>query len=76
MCLAVPALVEEVLEDSRARVSLGGVSQEISTVLIEELRKGDYVIVHVGFALGRLDREEAQKTLNLIREAAGSEGGD
>ncbi|MCL5285980.1 MAG: HypC/HybG/HupF family hydrogenase formation chaperone [Nitrospirae bacterium] len=76
MCLAVPALVEEVLEDSRARVRLGGVSQEISTVLIEELRKGDYVIVHVGFALGRLDREEAQKTLNLIREAAGSEGGD
>jgi len=76
MCLAVPALVEEVLEDSRARVRLGGVSQEISTVLIEALRKGDYVIVHVGFALGRLDREEAQKTLNLIREAAGSEGGD
>lgn len=76
MCLAVPALVEEVLEDSRARVRLGGVSQEISTVLVEELRKGDYVIVHVGFALGRLDREEAQKTLNLIREAAGSEGGD
>ena len=75
MCLAVPALVEEVLGDSRARVRLGGVLQDISTVLVEELRKGDYVIVHVGFALSRLDRDEAQKTLDLMREAAGFEGG-
>ncbi len=75
MCLAVPALVEEVLGDSRARVRLGGVLQDISTVLVEDLRKGDYVIVHVGFALSRLDRDEAQKTLDLMREAAGFEGG-
>ncbi len=75
MCLAVPALVEEILGDSRARVRLGGVLQDISTVLVEELRKGDYVIVHVGFALGRLDREEAQKTLELMQEAAGPEEG-
>ena len=75
MCLAVPALAEEILGDSRARVRLGGVLQDISTVLVEELRKGDYVIVHVGFALGRLDREEAQKTLELMQEAAGPEEG-
>jgi len=76
MCLAVPARVEEILGESQARVRLGGVLQEVSTVLVGDLRKGDFVIVHVGFALSRLDPEEAEKTLALMREAAGFEGGE
>lgn len=69
MCLAIPAKVIEIVEDGRARVSLGGVRQEIDTALIEELAVGDYVIVHVGFALGKLSPEEAERTLELMAEA-------
>ena len=74
MCLAVPALVEEVLENETARVRMGGVFQEVSTVLLEDLRPGDYVVVHVGFALSRIDPVEAQKTLRLMETLASSRG--
>jgi hydrogenase expression/formation protein HypC len=74
MCLAVPALVEEVLENETARVRVGGVFQEVSTVLLEDLRPGDYVVVHVGFALSRIDPVEAQKTLRLMETLASSRG--
>lgn len=74
MCLAVPALVEQVLENATARVRVGGVFQEVSTVLLEDLRPGDYVVVHVGFALSRIDPVEAQKTLALMEKLASSRG--
>jgi hydrogenase expression/formation protein HypC len=74
MCLAVPALVEQVLENATARVRVGGVFQEVSTVLLEDLRPGDYVVVHVGFALSRIDPVEAQKTLSLMEKLASSRG--
>ena len=66
MCLAIPARVEALLPEQMARVSLGGVSQTISLALVEDVGVGDYVIVHVGFALQRLDEEEALETLALI----------
>jgi hydrogenase expression/formation protein HypC len=69
MCLAVPAEVIEVIDESHCRVSLGGVRQEISTDLLDDVRVGEYVIVHVGFALGRLLPEEAKATLALIAAA-------
>ncbi|MCL4485200.1 MAG: HypC/HybG/HupF family hydrogenase formation chaperone [Nitrospirae bacterium] len=75
MCLAVPVFVVEVLEGSRARVRLGGVVQEVSTVLVDNVREGDYLIVHVGFALSRLDQEEAQRTLALMEEMSRAGGG-
>ena len=66
MCLAVPARVIELREDDRAVVDLSGVQQVISLALVEGVCVGDYVIVHVGFALSVLDPEEAEQTLKLF----------
>jgi hydrogenase expression/formation protein HypC len=70
MCLALPALVTELLPDDCAKVELGGVSKTVSLALVSGVRPGDYVIVHVGYALTRLDPEEAAKTLALFDEMA------
>ena len=63
MCLAIPVRVAELLAGDRARVSAGGIIREIDTTLVDDLQVGDYVILHVGCALSRLDEVEAQKTL-------------
>lgn len=68
MCLAMPAQIIKLLEDQRALVNLGGIQKEISTSLLEDINEGDYVILHVGYALTRLDEQEAQKTLALFAE--------
>jgi hydrogenase expression/formation protein HypC len=69
MCLAVPAEVLELRENDMALVSIGGAQREISVMLLEDaLSVGDYVLLHVGFAIERVDREEAMKTLDLLRE--------
>ncbi len=70
MCLAVPARVSRLLEGDRALIEIEGVQKEISLALIDGVRVGDFVIVHVGYALGRLDPDEAEKTLALLREVA------
>ncbi len=70
MCLAIPALVVEILEQEQAIVDMGGVRKPISTALLDEVAVGDYVIVHVGFALSRLDPDEAAETLKLFAELA------
>jgi hydrogenase expression/formation protein HypC len=67
MCLAVPAEVIEVVDATRARVSLGGVVKEIALHLVDDVAVGDYVLVHVGFALGKIDAEEAARTLAGLR---------
>ena len=69
MCLALPARVVDIAADDLAIVDLGGVRKEISLALVEDVRLGDYVIVHVGYALTRLDPDEAEKTLALMAEA-------
>lgn len=68
MCLAIPAEVTKLLPDDMAVVSIDGVSKEISVALIENLAVGDYVIIHVGYALTKIDPEEALRTLGLLRE--------
>lgn len=68
MCLAIPALVVELLENDMAMIDVGGVRKAISLALVDDVCVGDYVIVHVGFALNRLDPEEAAKTLALFAE--------
>lgn len=73
MCLAVPALVTALLPDDRATVSLGGVTSTCSLELVEGVAVGDYVIVHVGYALSCLDAEEAERTLALLAEVADAE---
>jgi hydrogenase expression/formation protein HypC len=68
MCLAIPAQVVELRDGDKALVDLAGVKKEISLALVENVAVGDYVIVHVGFALNKLDPEEAANTLALFAE--------
>lgn len=70
MCLAVPVEVIEVLPDDQALVDIGGVRSRVSTALVENVTAGDYVIIHVGHAIARLDVAEAERTLALFREIA------
>ncbi len=72
MCLAIPARVAELLDNDNAIVELDGVHKEISLALVEGVAVGDYVIVHVGYALNRLDPVEAELTLKLFAELANS----
>lgn len=69
MCLAVPARIVERLSESIARAEVGGIVKEVNLCLIDDVAVCDYVIVHVGFALSRLDTEEAAATLALFAEA-------
>lgn len=68
MCLAIPALVVELRDNYCAVVDLAGVRKEILLSLVEDVAVGDYVIVHVGYALSKLDTDEALKTLALFAE--------
>ena len=68
MCLAIPAQVVELRDGDNAVVDLAGVRKEISLALVDNVAIGDYVIVHVGYALNKLDPEEAAKTLALFVE--------
>lgn len=70
MCLAIPARVEELLPDDMARVSVDGVGKLVSVALVDGLAVGDYVVLHVGYALAKIDEEGAMATLALLREAA------
>lgn len=71
MCLAIPARVVALGDEDTATIDLGGIRKEICVILLEEVAIGDYVVVHTGFAISRIDPEEAEKTLTLLREAAG-----
>ncbi len=73
MCLALPARIVELAAADQAVVELGGVRKSVSVALVPEARVGDYVIVHVGHAIGLLDAEEAEKTLALFAEMAAAE---
>lgn len=68
MCLAVPVRIEALLENQQALVDLSGVKTTISVALVEDLQPGDYVILHVGYALNKLDQDEAEATLKLFAE--------
>ena len=72
MCLAIPACIEQLIGKDSAIVNLGGVRKEISLALMEDVAVGDYVIVHVGYALQKLDPEEAAQTLALFAEIGGA----
>lgn len=70
MCLAIPAKVVAMDGADLATVETGGVSKRVSLALVDDVVVGDYVIVHVGHALNRLDPEEAEQTLRLFAEVA------
>jgi hydrogenase expression/formation protein HypC len=70
MCLAIPGKVLTIEEESQPRmgsVSFAGVRRPVCLDWVPEVKVGDYVLVHVGFALSRVDEEEAEKTLSLLR---------
>jgi hydrogenase expression/formation protein HypC len=70
VCLAIPVRVVELLDDDLALTEVGGVRNSVSLELVDDVAVGDYVIVHTGFAIARLDVEEAEKTLALFAEIA------
>ena len=67
MCLAVPMQVEEIKED-KGLVTIGGAKREIGLHLLPGFKVGDYVLVHAGFAIQKIDEKEALETLELLRE--------
>lgn len=69
MCIGIPMKVIEI-KGNFGIVELGGVRKEVSLFLLAQVKIGDYVIVHAGFAIQKLDEAEAKKTLLLIREIA------
>ena len=68
MCLAIPALVVRRIEADEAVIDAGGVEKQVSLALLPEAGVGDYVVVHAGYAISRLDPEEALRTLALFSE--------
>lgn len=75
MCLAVPAEVLELKEDDLALIEIGGVRKDVSLMLVDGVEPGDYVLVHAGFAIEKIDENEARKTLELLEEVARLENG-
>ena len=71
MCLGIPAKILEINGDI-AKVDFGGVSREVDISLVE-VKKDDYVIIHAGFAIQRLDEEDAKNTLELFRQILDAE---
>jgi hydrogenase expression/formation protein HypC len=69
MCLAIPSKITEI-ENEMAVIDVDGVQRQASLLLLQDAKIGDYVIVHAGFAIQRLDAIVAQDTLKLLREAA------
>jgi hydrogenase expression/formation protein HypC len=70
MCLAIPARVIQIDEQNLGLVELGGVVREASFMLLPDVRLGDYVLLHAGYALQTVDEAEAEETLRLLAEMA------
>ena len=69
MCLAIPSKITRI-ENSMATIDVDGVQREASLLLLEEAEIGDYVIVHAGFAIHKIDEAAALETLEFLKEAA------
>jgi hydrogenase expression/formation protein HypC len=69
MCLAIPSKIVRI-DGEMAVIDVDGTQREASLLLLEDARVGDYVIVHAGFALHKIDETTAMETLDLLREAA------
>lgn len=69
MCLAIPAEVITIHSNTnQAEVSIGQVKKTVSLALVDDVQPGDFVLLHVGFAIARLNKEEAERTLKLFDE--------
>ena len=74
MCLAVPGVIEELAGDM-AKVRIEGITIDANVALIEAPQTGDYVLVHAGYAIQRLEPEDAEETLKLLRELSDFQAG-
>lgn len=72
MCLAIPGKIVEIVDAGNhiAKVDVGGVRRNINTAMLDEseARVGDYVLIHVGFAMSKIDEREAEETMRMLRE--------
>jgi hydrogenase expression/formation protein HypC len=68
MCLGIPAEILEI-EGNRARVRVGSTTYSAGLHLVEDVEVGDYILLHSGYAIGTIDRREAEETLRYIEEA-------
>ncbi|HIJ20423.1 MAG TPA: HypC/HybG/HupF family hydrogenase formation chaperone [Deltaproteobacteria bacterium] len=75
MCLAIPAKVIK-LKNDMGTVDMEGVQREVSMLLLQDVKIGDYVIVHAGFAIHQVDPEEAKESLKVLYELAAFASGD
>jgi len=70
MCLGIPAKVVQINDSQEGKVDYLGTKVKTNFALLDDVNKGDWVIVHAGFAISKLDEEEAQETFELLREYA------
>jgi hydrogenase expression/formation protein HypC len=70
MCLAIPGKIVEIVDEENqiAKVNVGGVKRNVNVGMLDNVIVGDYVLVHVGFAMSKVDEKEAEETLRLLQE--------
>ena len=70
MCLAIPGKIIEIVdaENQIAKVDVGGVRRNINIGMIDDTKVGDYVLIHVGFAMTKIDEQQAEETLRVLKE--------
>ncbi len=70
MCLAIPGKIVEFVdvENQIAKVEVGGVKRNVNIGMLDDTRIGDYVLIHVGFAMSKIDEKEAEETLRVLQE--------
>jgi hydrogenase expression/formation protein HypC len=69
MCLAIPAKIVNI-EDSMGTVDMAGIQKKVSLILLEDAQVGDYIIVHAGFGIHKIDEAAAMESLRILRQAA------
>jgi hydrogenase expression/formation protein HypC len=70
MCLAIPGKIIEIVDEENqiAKVEVGGVRRKVNIGMLDDVQIGEYVLIHVGFAMSKIDAHEAEETLRLLRE--------
>jgi hydrogenase expression/formation protein HypC len=76
MCLAVPAEVVEIYENDLATIDVGGAKTRVSLALVDGVSVGDFVLVHAGFAIEKVDEEQARQTMELFQQLEQLAGSD
>jgi hydrogenase expression/formation protein HypC len=69
MCLAIPSRIVEISSDGLGTIDVDGVTRKVSLLLLEDPQVGEYVIVHAGFAIHKIDEMAARESLQILREA-------